>query len=89
MQVISETDVLHKPYASMRNSTILFQNKSENDISSLFDMQTLFTLKVCERPLYSVRSRVNVICFKCESYSTLRPDERLLSSVNSLVNLKD
>ncbi len=61
MQVISETDVLHKPYASMRNSTILFQNKSENDISSLFDMQTLFTLKVCERPLYSARSRVNII----------------------------
>ncbi len=87
MQVIS---VFHKHYVSMRKSKILFQIKSANDISSLFDMQNLFTLKVCERPLYSARSRVNVnVCIKCESYSTLRPGERLLSSVNSQVNLKD
>ncbi len=38
MQVISETSVFHKPYASKRNSTIVFQIKSANDISSLFDM---------------------------------------------------
>ncbi len=71
------------------NTTILFQNKSYNYILSLFDMQKLFTLKVCERPLYSARSCVNGnICFKCEAYSTIRPDERVMSSVNCQVNLK-